>query len=63
MSLPKYYDTLLEQKGEDLTERKANRIKNVNTADNTIKRNRVKEKVKTAQIQNLNRNLEEYNET
>ena len=60
MSLPKYYDNLLEQQGENITLRKGVRASKINPLDNTIVRNRVKEKVKIAQTQNLNRNLEEY---
>jgi hypothetical protein len=57
--LPKYYDVLLER--EDpfaFEERKDKRKENTNPLDNTMERLRVKEKVKTAQIQNLNRSYE-----
>lgn len=59
MSLPKYYDNLLEQMEEDLTERKLKRMSKVDKEDNTTVRLMVKEKVKKAQIQQLKRNIEE----
>lgn len=61
-SLPKYYDTLLEK--EDpiaFMERKEKRKENVNPLDNTFERLRVKEKVKNAAINQLERKYE--NET
>ena len=62
MSLPKYYDNLLEAKGENIILRKGKRASKIDPLDNTIKRNRVKEKVKLAQITQLERNLEEIAE-
>jgi hypothetical protein len=59
MSLPKYYDTILEQMGEDIEKRKIERKKKLDKEDNTYERLRVKEKVKDAQIKQLERNLEE----
>ena len=60
MSLPKYYDSILEKDNElAMMKRKARRKNKVNKEDNTLERLRVKEKVKTAQINMLVRNLEE----
>ena len=59
MSLPKYYDNLLEQLGEDLQDRKLKRMKSVNKEDQTLARGRVKDKVLRAKTFNLNRNLED----
>jgi hypothetical protein len=59
MSLPKYYDSVLEQLGEELEERKLQRMRSLDKSDNTFDRLRVKEKVKKAQIAQLKRNLEE----
>ena len=59
MGLPKYYDNLLEQLGEDLQDRKLKRMKSIDKAETSTVRLRTKEKVKIAQITNLNRNLED----
>ena len=59
MSLPKFYDTILEKMGEDITTRKGKRAAAIDPLDNTMVRNRIKETVKKAQIQPLERNLEE----
>jgi len=60
MSLPKYYDTKLEELlNKDMENRKANRVKNINRKDNTRERLETREKVKIAQTTQLQRNLEE----
>jgi hypothetical protein len=59
MGLPKYYDNLLEQLGEDLQDRKLKRMKSINKEDQSYERLRTKEKVKKAQITSLTRNLED----
>jgi hypothetical protein len=60
MSLPTYYDSLLEKMGDNIEQRKAKRMSMIDPLDNTIERNRIKEKVKEAQTNNLNRNLQEF---
>lgn len=63
MSLPKYYDMLLEQKNpEDMLKRKARRVRaaEAKADDNTLDRRLAKEKVKTAQSNMLIRELESY---
>ena len=63
MSLPKYYDNLLEEyHQEDMKERKWIRMSKVDKKDNTYERLHVKETVKIAQTQTLTRGLEN-NET
>jgi hypothetical protein len=60
--LPKYYDSILEK--EDpfaFMDRKEKRQENIQPLDNTFKRLRVKEEVKQAQLNQLQRNYE--NET
>lgn len=57
MNYPKYYDTLKEQKGEDLTQRKAKRLKLLKAQDNSLERLEVREKVKKAQINQLKREI------
>lgn len=62
MSLPKYYDSVLEIEDEiGMMERKAKRQKRAakNKDDNTLERLAVKEKVKIAQTGTLTRDLEE----
>ena len=60
--LPKYYDSLLEKEDPfDFMDRKEKRKENINHEDNTFARLRVKNKVKDAQINQLERNYE--NET
>jgi hypothetical protein len=59
MTLPKFYDTLLERDyGEDMEERKIKRMKKLNKEDTTPERLRVREKVKEAQTNLLIRSLE-----
>ena len=58
-NLPKYYDSLLEQMGEDLTDRKSKRMQLIRPEETNMKRLREKEKVKIAQTQTLTRDLEE----
>jgi hypothetical protein len=60
MSLPKYYDNLLEQLGEDLQDRKLKRMQSVNKEDQTLARGRIKDKVLRAKTQTLHRNLEDF---
>lgn len=60
--LPKYYDSLLEKEDPlEMLERKEKRAENINPLDNTFERLRVKETVKLASINQLERNYE--NET
>ena len=62
MSLPRYYDKLLEEKDpEDMMRRKQKRIEkfNENPEEHMTDRLRVKEKVKEAQINMLSRKIEE----
>jgi len=60
MSLPKYYDALLEEKNpEEMLKRKQTRLKNFDHENSTYERLLVREKVKKAQTSVLSRNLEE----
>ena len=60
MSLPKYYDALLEEKDpEEMLKRKQTRLKNFDHENSTYERLIVREKVKKAQTSLLSRNLEE----
>lgn len=60
--LPKYYDSLIEKTDpEELRKRKAKRRSKIDETDNTYDRLRVKEKVKIAQINQLQRSLENDN--
>lgn len=62
MSLPRYYDTLLEMMDEDeMKERKWNRQKNFNRKENKPDRLQAREAVKKASIELLPRNLENIN--
>lgn len=63
MSLPKYYDLLLERIDPDqMLERKGERIKNRNQYENTRERLEAREKVKEAQAKMLTRPIEEIQE-
>jgi hypothetical protein len=58
--LPKYYDKILEKEDPiGYLERKEKRQEKVNPMDNTFSRLRVKEKIKTAQLNQLKRNYED----
>lgn len=60
MSLPKYYDKILEEMhGEDMDKRKLERFKKRNKEDMTYERLAVREKVKEAQLKQLPRNYED----
>ena len=60
MALPKYYDNLLEQMGEDMQDRKLRRMQAVNKDDQTLARGRIKDKVLRAKTSTLIRNLEDF---
>jgi uncharacterized protein (DUF736 family) len=60
MALPKYYDNLLEQMGEDMQDRKLKRMQAVNKEDQTLARGRIKDKVIRAKTSTLIRNLEDF---
>lgn len=60
MSLPKYYDSLLEKDNqEEFAKRKLKRKQNINKEDNTAIRLMERETCKKAQITQLNRDLED----
>jgi hypothetical protein len=58
MSLPKYYDQVLEKMGKDIENRKLERTGKFNKAENTYDRLLTREKVKVAQTTFLKRGLE-----
>lgn len=58
MSLPKYYDKVLEDLGKDIETRKYKRKSFIDPKDNTLERLAVKEKVKAAQLGMLVREME-----
>jgi hypothetical protein len=60
MSLPKYYDTILEKMGEDMEKRKSYRLKKFKHKEHTQERLKAREKVKRDSIKTLQRNLEEF---
>lgn len=57
MNYPKYYDTLIEKMGEDLTQRKTKRLKLLKAQDNSLERLETREKVRKAQFNQLNREI------
>lgn len=59
MSLPKYYDSLLENVfNEDMEDRKSQRKRKINKEDNTPDRLRIKDNVKKVTIKQLKRSFE-----
>lgn len=59
MSLPKYYDMLLEKYGEDMETRKIDRRKKVDKKEQTHERLNTRETVKRKQTENLVRHFED----
>ena len=60
MSLPRYYDNVLQVEDEiDMMDRKRKRKQNINKEDQTLERLKVKEICMKSKTQTLKRNLEE----